>query len=313
VRAEALRTLARMAREDRRIVFLTGDLGFGVVESFFDEFPDRAFNVGVAEQNMLALATGLAQSGLIPYVYSIATFATLRPFEFIRNGPVIHRLPVRIVGVGGGVEYSNNGPTHFALEDVGTLRTLPGLSIICPNDNEQAAAALEATRDDPGPIYYRLSKNDVRPVDGMTPGWDGVGAHLLHEGNGSVAVLALGAMVNELDRARQLLSEAGIDASTVAVSMMAPPPTSVLHAIARDHRLVVTVEAHGLVGGLGSLLCEVVAEGGLATRVLRCGINDFPNTASSDSRWMLRETGIDGESVARRVLSSLQSTGAAPS
>src|SRR5262249_94374 len=160
VRVEALRTLARLAREDRRIVFLTGDLGFGVVEPFFAEFPERAFNVGVAEQNMLAMATGLAERGLLPYVYSIAPSASPRPFEFLRTGPVVHRLPVRILGIGGGVEYSNNGPTHFAVEDVGVLRTLPGLAIICPNDNEQTAAALETTKDDPGPIYFRLSKND---------------------------------------------------------------------------------------------------------------------------------------------------------
>src|SRR5690349_13007895 len=117
MRADVLATLAALAERDERIVFLTGDLGYGVVERFFERFPDRAFNAGVAEQNMVAMATGLAASGLIPFVYSIATFASLRPLEFIRNGPVVHDLPVRIIGVGGGMEYANNGPTHFALDD----------------------------------------------------------------------------------------------------------------------------------------------------------------------------------------------------
>ena len=98
-------------RSDERIVLLTGDLGFTVFEPFAERFPDRFFNVGVAEQNMVGVATGLAEAGFIPFVYSIATFATLRPYEFIRNGPVLHRLPVRIVGVGGGLEYGTNGFT----------------------------------------------------------------------------------------------------------------------------------------------------------------------------------------------------------
>jgi transketolase len=310
VRAEALRTLARMARADDRIVFLTGDLGFGVVEPFFAEFPDRAFNAGVAEQNMLAMATGLAERGLVPYVYSIATFVSLRPFEFIRNGPVVHRLPVRILGVGGGLEYSNNGPTHFALEDVGALRTLPGLSIVCPNDDRQAAAALEATKDRPGPVYLRLSKNEIVPAAGMPPGWDETGVHPLHQGDGSVAILALGAMVTELDAASAVLRAEGVDASTVAVSVVAPAPGDALAAIAERHRLVVTVEAHGLVGGLGTLVCEAVAERGLGTCVLRCAIEGITRGRSGSARWMLRAAGVDGETVGRRVVSVLQAAGA---
>src|SRR3954466_6422192 len=109
MRSAVLGTLERLAEHDQRIVFITGDLGYGVVEPFFKRFPDRAFNAGVAEQNMLAMATGLAEAGLIPFVYSIATFAPSRPVEFSRNGPVVHDLRVRIIGVGGGMEYSNNG------------------------------------------------------------------------------------------------------------------------------------------------------------------------------------------------------------
>src|ERR1700730_9083477 len=101
-----------------------------VMEPFRERFPDRFINVGVAEQNMIGIATGLADAGLLPYAYSIATFAALRPFEFIRNGPVLHHLPVRVVGMGMGFEYGSAGPTHHALEDVAVLRTLPGLTIV---------------------------------------------------------------------------------------------------------------------------------------------------------------------------------------
>src|SRR3954468_1576453 len=114
-------TLTELAARDRRIVLLTGDLGYMALEPFAEQHPDRFFNVGVAEQNMVGLATGLAEAGFVPFVYSIVTFATLRPYEFIRNGPVLHGLPVRVVGVGGGFEYGHAGPTHHGLEDVGVL------------------------------------------------------------------------------------------------------------------------------------------------------------------------------------------------
>ena len=107
-----INTLTELAEQDSRIVLLTGDLGFMVLEPFAQKLPRQFFNVGVAEQNMVGIATGMAEAGFIPFVYSIVNFATLRPYEFIRNGPILHQFPVRIVGVGGGIEYGNNGATH---------------------------------------------------------------------------------------------------------------------------------------------------------------------------------------------------------
>ena len=147
MRATFIRTLVELAEEDKRIVLLTGDLGFTVVEPFAERFPDRFFNVGVAEQNMIGVATGLAEAGFVPFAYSIATFATLRSYEFVRNGPVLHRLPVRIVGVGGGLEYGMNGLTHYALEDIAVMRTQPGMTVLAPADFQQARTALCASQD----------------------------------------------------------------------------------------------------------------------------------------------------------------------
>src|SRR3954470_19977760 len=113
--------LSKLATDDRSIVLVTADLGFMVIEPFAERHPDRFFNVGVAEQNMVGVATGLAEAGFLPFVYSIITFATLRPFEFIRNGPILQKLPVRVVGIGGGFEYGNAGPTHYGLEDIGVM------------------------------------------------------------------------------------------------------------------------------------------------------------------------------------------------
>jgi transketolase len=160
MRGAFVRTLVELADRDRRIALLTGDLGYMALEPFMEKHGDRFFNIGVAEQNMVGIATGLAESGFIPFVYSIVTFATLRPYEFIRNGPVWHQLPVRIVGVGGGFEYGAQGLSHHGLEDVGVMRVQPGMSVVAPADHQQMASALRATWNVPGPVYYRIGKDD---------------------------------------------------------------------------------------------------------------------------------------------------------
>ena len=167
MRETFIRTLVDLAAEDTRIVLLVGDLGYTVVEPFAENHPDRYFNVGVAEQNMIGVATGLAESGYVPFVYSIATFASLRAYEFIRNGPLIHNLPVRIIGVGGGFEYGSAGITHHALEDISVMRSQPGIQVIAPADFSQAHSALLDTWQDSGPIYYRLGKNDRDEIPGL--------------------------------------------------------------------------------------------------------------------------------------------------
>jgi transketolase len=148
MRGAFARTLAELAAKDSRILLLTADLGYMALEPFSERFPDRFLNVGVAEQNMVGLATGLAEAGFLPFVYSIVTFATLRPYEFIRNGPIMQQLPVRIIGVGGGFEYGHNGVSHYGLEDIGVMRLQPDLSVIAPADHEQARTALLHTRTD---------------------------------------------------------------------------------------------------------------------------------------------------------------------
>jgi transketolase len=312
VRAEVLKTLEALAERDERIVFLTGDLGYGVVEQFFRRFPDRAFNAGVAEQNMVAMATGMAEAGLIPFVYSIATFASMRPFEFIRNGPVIHGLPVRIIGVGGGLEYSNNGPTHFALEDVAILRTLPGLRIVCPNDSVQACAAVEATYESPGPIYYRLSKNHSEPAAGSDGAWAPVGAQVLSRGDGSVAVLALGPLAGDLAAVAAIVQRSGRRVTCVAVAQVAPLPSDLIQDLAQTHELLVTIEAHRVVGGLGTAVCELVAESCAATRVLRLGIRGWPSQVIGSAAHLARWAGLDQESIAQAIVTATHSPSRLP-
>ena len=300
MRGAFVRTLVDLADTDDRIVLLTGDLGFTVVEPFQERFPKRFFNVGVAEQNMMGVATGLAEAGFIPFVYSIATFATLRPYEFIRNGPVLHQLPVRIVGVGGGFEYGSAGSTHHALEDLAVMRVLPGLTVIAPADHAQAAAALNATWDLPGPIYFRLGKDDRTILPGLDGAFELGRVERLRDGR-DVAIVTTGAISNEALAAANELGDAGIEATVLVVATISPAPTEALAHLLDGFRTVVTVEAHYQVGGLGSLVCEVVAERCPGTRVIRLGASGSHNGVSGSEAFLNRAQGLSRDLIAARI------------
>ena len=304
MRGAFLKTLADLAGSDDRIVLLTGDLGFTVVEPFADRFPKRFFNVGVAEQNMVGVATGLAEAGFIPFVYSIGTFATLRAYEFIRNGPVLHQLPVRIVGIGGGFEYGSAGFTHHALEDIAVMRVLPGLTVVAPADPAQAAAALYAIWDLPGPIYFRLGKDDRATVPGLDGSFELGRIERLRDGR-DVAIVTMGAIANEALAAADALQEAGIESTVLIVSTISPAPIDGLAQMLEGFRTIVTVEAHYQVGGLGSLVCEVMAERSPGAHVIRLGVSGSPGGVSGSEGFLNRAHGLSRELIAARIRSLL--------
>jgi transketolase len=303
MRAEFVETLAELAERDPRIVLLTGDLGFGVLESFSERFPDRFYNVGVAEQNMIGLATGLAESGMIPFVYSIATFASMRPYEFIRNGPVLHQLPVRIVGVGGGFEYGNNGATHYALEDVGMLRLQRGLTVVVPADTAHARSALAQTYELRRPIYYRVSKGGP-PIAGLEGDFELGRLSRLRVGR-DVALIALGPIAADASSAADRLAADGIGAAVAVVESFNPSPDEDLVELLAEVPLAVTVESHFVDGGLGTLVAEVIAEHGLSTRLRRCGIEDLPRGTTGSQAFLEQHFGLSATAIAETVESAL--------
>lgn len=299
-----VRTLSDLASADPRILLLTADLGYTVLETFAERNPEQFFNVGVAEQNMVGLATGLAEAGFIPFVYSIATFASLRPYEFIRNGPILHRLPVRVVGIGGGFEYGSAGPTHHALEDVGAWRTQPDLCLIAPADFEQAGSALRATWDLSSPIYYRLGKNEKAKVPGLNGEFALGRMQIVREGSDFVFV-AMGGIAIEAVAAAELLSAEGVEAAVVVVASVTPAPVDDLVAVLGRFPLAVTAEAHYLVGGVGSLVAEVIAERGISCRLERCGVRATSRGVSGSERYLNDLNGISSQALAKAASEAL--------
>jgi len=301
MRGAFVKTLVDLAAHDERVVLLTGDLGFMALEPFAEKFPDRFFNAGVAEQNMVGVATGMAEAGFVPFVYSIVSFVALRPYEFIRNGPVHHQLPVRIVGIGGGLEYSHQGITHFGLEDVGIMRIQPGLTVIVPADAEQAENAIRATWDLPGPVFYRLGKNDKIMVPGLNGRFEPGHLQIVSEGH-DVLFVVIGAIASEVVAASKQLLEQGITCTVAVVAILNPPPVSDLVDLLSGFSTVITVEVHYIAGGIGSLVSEVIAEHGLACRVVRLGVRKNPDSITGSEDYLLRANGLSSTHLVETAL-----------
>jgi transketolase len=304
MRSEFVESVVELAARDERVLLLTGDLGYTVLEPFSERFPDRFFNVGVAEQNMVGLSTGLAEAGFVPFVYSIATFASMRAYEFVRNGPLLHELPVRIVAVGGGLDYGYNGVTHYALEDIALMRAQPGMTVVAPADAAQARTALDETAGLPTPVYFRLGKGET-PVAGLD-GRFGLGrAHTVTEGD-DVAIVALGTMAAPALEAAELLEARGIGATVVVVSSVSPPPLDDLAELLERVGLVVTVEAHYRNGGLGSLVAELVADRRLSCRLVRKAVEVVPRGLIGSPDYLYETLGLSAPQLAESVVVELE-------
>ena len=296
-------TLAELAAADPRIVLITGDVGFMALDAFASRHPDRFFNAGVAEQNMMGVATGLAEAGFIPFVYSIIPFAVLRPYEFIRNGPILHRLPVRIVGVGAGMEYGPHGFSHYGLEDIAVTRTHPNLTVLAPADYQQTRSVLRATWDRPGPIYYRLGKDQETVVPGLEGrfAWDE--PTMTRDGH-DVLLITTSSIAPETVKVAEDLARSGISAAVVVVAQINPAPAASLANMMGRFRLVCSVENHFPRGGLGSMAAEIAADRLPGCRILRFGAEGDIPVQSGSTAFMHRQLGLAPDQVSKAIIAA---------
>jgi transketolase len=304
MRKAFIQSLVKLAESDERVLLLTGDLGYLVIEEFIEKFPSRFFNVGAAEQNMLGLATGLAEAGFIPFVYSITPFAALRAFEFIRNGPVYHQLPVRIVGIGQGVEYGLNGNSHYAMEDVGVLRTQPGLTIIAPADDAQAQNAVQQSGSISGPIYFRFSKDNTE-IPELNGKFELGKVQQISNGK-DFLLISSGAITKEAVKAAKILKDQGFSATILVIASIAPAPEQdIINALSR-FKHAFTLEAHYVTGGIGSLVAEIAAENRLPVQVTRFGFDSLLNKTVGSAASIYDDNGLSAEKIARRIQKVLE-------
>jgi transketolase len=259
--------------------------------------------MGVAEQNMLGVATGLAEAGFVPFAYSIATFAALRTYEFFRNGAVFHDLPVRLVGIGGGFDYDHNGASHWALEDAAIMRAQPDVTIVIPADREQVSTALDEIAATAGPVYLRLARGGA-PVPGLEGRFKLGRAALIGSGE-DIAIVVAGTLAHQAVAARQLLADHGVGATVCVVSSLNPAPVDDLLELIRRVDATVTVDAGYLPGGLGSLVAEVMAEHGAVGSLVRLGVPALPRGLSGSEDWLNAQHGLNAAGITEAALAQL--------
>jgi len=263
-----LSTLLEIARRDPRVLLLTGDVGFGVMEPFVAELPRQFINVGVAEQNLTGVATGLAMSGHVVFTYSIANFPTLRCLEQIRNDACYHRAPVKIVAIGGGFSYGALGYSHHATEDIAIMRALPEMTVLCPSDILEAEGATRAAYATPGTCYLRLDKSHAPALASADAKFLFGKVRRLRPGT-QVVILGAGGILGEALHAAEVLGREGIDCGVFSVHTVKPLDDAWIIDMCRAASLVVTLEEHTLDGGLGSAIAEVVTDAGVFPRAFR--------------------------------------------
>lgn len=301
MRKAAVDELSKIARVDRRVVLLTADLGFGVLDDFARELPDQFVNVGVAEQAMVGVATGMAEAGFIPYCYSIATFSFLRPFEFIRNGPVAHRLPVRIIGVGAGTDYSFDGLTHYAVEDLALARSQPGLSIFSPVTDDDTRALIREAHALAGPSYIRLSRQGA-----TKPSQD---VRATEPEKTDVLVLSLGTAGERARAIADGISDAGLSTRVLSVLRFDGRTADDLGAHLAGARACLTVEDHYASGGLGTAAAEVIATRGLGIPLVMDAITSLPVGAVGSLVYVESKLRRPVPEITGEMISSVKSSG----
>jgi transketolase len=296
VRDAYFTALAELAAGDDRIWALTGDLGIGLFDEFERVAPGRYLNVGIAEQNLVGVAAGLAYAGKLPFAYSIAPFMTSRPHDQIRVDVALPAANVKLVGVGGGVAYGTLGPTHHAIEDVALMRCLPNMTVLTPADPGEAYRATLAAAAHPGPVYLRLGKNGEPRA--LPAGAEfAIGRALRLSVGDDVAILSAGAILPEAQRAAALLEARGVRVSlTHFGTVKTLDRAAVAEAAATGS--VVTVEEHTVIGGFGGAVAEAMAELGCAARLRRVGLRDvFAHEVGSRAH-LIAQHGLDARAVA---------------
>ena len=294
------RTLAELGAENPNIVVLDADLAGSTKTAVFGKaFPERHINCGIAEGNMMSVAAGLAATGKTVFASSFAMFASGRAYEQIRNSIGYPRLNVKIGASHAGISVGEDGATHQCNEDFAIMRSIPGMVVICPSDDVEACAAVRAAAEYDGPVYLRLGRLAVPVFNDPENYKFEMGKGVVMKEGTDVSIFATGLEVNEALDAAKLLEADGINAEVINIHTLKPIDTELVAASAKKTGKVVTVEEHSIIGGLGSAVCEALAET-VPTPVLRIGVQDVFGE-SGPAKALIAKYGLDAESIYKKV------------
>lgn len=303
-----VRTLIEEAKKDKSIELVTGDLGFGVLKPYFEQLPDQFTNAGIAEQNMTGVAAGMALCGKTVFTYSIGNFPTFRCIEQIRNDCAYPKANVKIVCVGGGFVYGSLGMSHQATEDIAVMRALPEVTVVCPGDLVEAAEATKAIIHTPGTVYMRLGRGGEKRIHDKINHFEIGKAIKIKEASSAgkkIAMFSTGAILDEATDAAAILEEKNIGVEEYSFHTVKPIDKDVILSCADRFDVIVTVEEHNIVGGLASVVSEVITDYGKAVRLIKIGLNDVYCSKVGNQKYLRNEYGMSAEKIVQTVLEKI--------
>lgn len=305
MRDHFIKRLTELASADRNVILMTGDLGFGVFDQFRAKLSAQFINAGVAEQNMTAMATGMAMEGKVVFTYSIANFPTLRCLEQIRNDACYHGANVKVVSIGGGFSYGALGISHHATEDLAIMRSLPDLLVLSPCGLWETMEATTAIVKHDGACYLRLDKShgDDSPRSGEV--FEIGKARVLREG-ADVSVFVCGGILKEVQCAADILAARGIGVRIISMHTVKPLDGKSLEVAVRETGGVVTVEEHSIHGGLGGAVAEYLMDSGLRPKKFkRIALTDGFSSIVGSQEYLRARYGLDAQHIADKIAATL--------
>jgi transketolase len=306
VRNTFVETLLDLASKDNNIILVTGDLGFGVLNKFWEAYPDRFINAGISEQNMTSMAVGMALEGKNVFIYSIGNFPSLRCLEQIRNDAAYHDANVKIVSVGGGFAYGQAGMSHHATEDIAILRALPGVLVFAPGDPQETVLVTQAAYKNKGTCYIRLGKGGEKNVYNKINNFEIGRAIKIFDGS-KVALFSTGAILSEANTAALNLNRIGISTALYSFPTVKPIDKQTIEKYAKQTKLIITIEEHNINGGFGSAVAEVLAEiEGKKALLKRIAINDLYSDVVGNQEYLREYYGITSGKIEMAVKLSFQ-------
>jgi len=305
MRVTFVKTLIELAEKDDKIYLLCADLGFGLFDEFIKKFPSRFINCGIAEQNMMGIAAGLALSGKKVYAYSIIPFVTFRCLEQIRNDICYQKLDVKIVGVGSGFTYGSLGFSHQALEDVAVLRALIDMTVLCPADPTETRELILQAYQAGTPTYIRLPKSGERKLYDSSSNIEIGKPSVLRVGEKGV-IIATGILVETCLSVVEILKKQGYDFGLISLHTLKPIDTETLLSQIGEKKVVFTIEEHNVIGGLGSAVAETLAESSWQGYFKIIALPENRKQEVGNAEYLRQKAGLEPDKIADLILESFK-------
>jgi transketolase len=296
-----VKKLNELAREDKSIFFITADLGFGVFDEFSKKFPNQYLNVGVAEQNMVGIATGLALEGRKVFTYSIANFATLRCLEQIRNDAAYHEVNLTIVASGGGFTYGALGMSHHATEDISIMRSIPNLQVVSPCTAWETYHATDYLSKINGVSYLRIEKGGIQSPPNKSTSFE-LGKAIEMQSGKNITIIGTGGIIVDCLKAADLLKQNGLSAQVISMHSIKPLDEACIKECARKNKHIITVEEHNKIGGLGSAVSEIIAQNNLDCNLKVIALEDTFSSVVGSQEFLRSYYKLDSKTIFQEAL-----------